>query len=140
MSTGPDGLASVETADGCMDSDYCDDTPSYNRIEYIDNMLYYMQHTSQPKLKDVIVRESCDGPQFLSTNIMDYAYSLGYEITQDQKDRMRWVMYYCPMIPGPKRNGANTRSAGQAGNVKLDLHPVTVTCRKTACGNLLMNE
>lgn len=140
MSTGPDGLASVETADGCMDSDYCDDTPSYNRIEYIDNMLYYMQHTSQPKLKDVIVRESCDGPQFLSTNIMDYAYSLGYEITQDQKERMRWVMYYCPMIPGPKRNGANTRSAGQAGNVKLDLHPVTVTCRKTACGNLLMNE
>ena len=70
---------------------------------------------------------------------MDYAYSLGYEITQDQKDRMRWVMYYCPMIPGPKRNGANTRAAGHGSDVKLDLHPITVTCSKAEGGSRIMS-
>ena len=136
MSIDADGSKSITMTDGCLDSDYCDDTPSYNRIEYMDYIGYYMQHTPQPKLQDVIARDPCVGQQFVSTNIMDYAYSLGYEITQDQKDRMRWVMYYCPMIPGPKRNGANTRAAGQTSGIKLDLHPVTVTCSTTVhCDN-----
>ena len=139
MSTESDGSNSIAMTDGCVDSDYCDDTPSYNRMEYVDNMTYYMQHTKQPKLQDVIARESCDGPQFSSTNIMDYAYSLGYEITQDQKDRMRWVMYYSPMIPGPKRNGANTRAAGHGSDVKFDLHPITVTCSKAEGGSRIMS-
>ena len=35
-------------------------------------------------------------------------------------------MYYSPLIPGPKKNGANTRAAGYEAEGKLDLKPVII--------------
>ena len=110
--------------DGCEDTDYCDDTPSYNRSEYIDYLEYYMKYHTSPLLDDVLRRQTCEGDNFSSDNIMDYAYTLGYKITPEQKQRIRNVLYYSPMIPGPKKNGANTRAANTEQEGKIDLRPI----------------
>lgn len=57
---------------------------------------------------------------------MDYSYTLGYKISAQQKARIRNVMYYSPLIPGPKKNGANTRAAGYEAEGKLDLKPIVI--------------
>lgn len=110
--------------DGCDDTDYCDDTPSYNRTEYIDYLEYYMKYHTSPLLQDVLMRKTCEGVDFSSNNIMDYAYTLGCRITPEQKQRIRHVLYYSPMIPGPKKNGANTRGANIELEGKIDLRPI----------------
>lgn len=117
---------SVEPADSCADTDYCEDTPSYNRSEYESYLTYYMENNSSPQLNDVILRHACDGTTFFSANIMDYSYSLGYKISADQKARVRHVLYYSPLIPGPKKNGVNMRSRAASNNEKLNLRPVII--------------
>ncbi|MBM6992938.1 MAG: zinc-dependent metalloproteinase lipoprotein [Prevotella sp.] len=95
--------------DSCGDTDYCEDTPSYNRAEYNSYLSYYIANTSSSSLSvwDLLKRNACDLTTFYSANIMDYAFSLGYKISSDQKARIRNVLYYSPLIPGPKLNGAN---------------------------------
>jgi len=52
---------------------------------------------------------------------MDYAVSLGFQISADQKYRMRHVLYYSPLMPGPKKNGANRNTRVKEGrNVQED--------------------
>ncbi len=113
-----DGDADIfETADSCADTDYCVDTPSYNRTEYYDYLESYLSSVLSINLDvyALLRRQSCEGEQFYSANIMDYAYSLGYKISSDQKARLRHVLMYSPLIPGPKLNGVNTRaSAGES--------------------------
>lgn len=123
-----DDADTFAAADSCADTDYCADTPSYNRSEYNTYLATYLQAAaSSPSLREVLRRQACDGTTFTSTNIMDYAYTLGYQLTAQQKARVRHVLYYSPLIPGPKRNGANTRSTqstrtGEDGG-KLYTHP-----------------
>ena len=92
-------------------------------MEYIE---YYRKSHSTPRLQDVLLRTPCEGDNYLSANIMDYSYTLGYKISAQQKARIRNVMYYSPLIPGPKKNGANTRAAGYEAEGKLDLKPVII--------------
>ena len=113
-------------SEGCYDTDYCDDTPSYNRTEYMEYIEYYMKSHTTPRLQDVLLRTPCEGDNYLSANIMDYSYTLGYKISAQQKARIRNVMYYSPLIPGPKKNGANTRAAGYEAEGKLDLKPIVI--------------
>lgn len=98
--------------DSCGDTDFCKDTPSYNRAEYNNYLDSYFASTPSTSynLDYMLKRYACDATVFYSANIMDYAFSLGYKISPDQKDRIRHVLYYSPLIPGPKLNGANTRS------------------------------
>ncbi len=119
---------SAEPVDSCGDTDYCKDTPSYNRKEYNDYLSYYSAtHGSQARLEDVIIRHACDGTEFYSANIMDYAYTLGYRLSADQKERVRHVLYYSPLIPGPKRNGATTRTrGGKEADRVVDFRPVII--------------
>lgn len=112
------------STDDCKDTDYCQDTPSYNRSEYMDFLDYYFQNTSRPSLSDVLLRKPCEGNDFVSENIMDYAYTLAYKITPEQKQRIRNVLYYSPMIPGPKKNGANTRATNVETEGKIELKPI----------------
>ena len=121
-----DGTTTTDTSEGCYDTDYCDDTPSYNRTEYMEYIEYYMKSHSTPRLQDVLLRTPCEGDNYLSANIMDYSYTLGYKISAQQKARIRNVMYYSPLIPGPKKNGANTRAAGYEAEGKLDLKPIVI--------------
>lgn len=86
-------------------TDYCDDTPDYD-YEVYNNWLddlglttweQLLEHWPQP-----IERTSNDGVQFTSTNLMDYDYGLMERFTTDQRTRVRHVLTYSPLIPGPK--------------------------------------
>lgn len=57
----------------------------------------------------MLKRTSCDGTTFNSEDIMDYAWTLGFQITKEQKERIRNVLYYSPLMPGPKKR--STRAA-----------------------------
>lgn len=99
-------------ANECKDTDYCEDTPSYNKVEY-DAWLgglpagnYDLEYLSQ--------RSNCQGEEFISDNLMDYAYSLTNKFTKDQYTRVRHVLNYSPLIPGPKiQTKAGTRTSSE---------------------------
>ena len=101
-----------EMANDCADTDYCDDTPSYNRVEYTQFMSdYFETHTGDDvKMSDLVRRNNCEGDQFLSANLMDYAISYGYKFSADQKKRVRHVLYYSPLMPGPRKTESTSRT------------------------------
>lgn len=67
--------------DNCnSDSDYCLDTPNYNREYYDSN-------------STGIYRESCDGMKYRSWSIMDYyQQEKSFSITYDQRKRLRTII------------------------------------------------
>lgn len=110
-------------ADPCADTDYCDDTPSYNKSQYDE---YYMDayenRYTQPQkwtMKYLVKRYSCDGSWFDSRNLMDYAFSYSDQFSADQNARVRHVLTYSPLVPGPKKGQSSTRSV--ASEEPLDL-------------------
>ena len=100
---GKDGLLN-----DCVDTDYCNDTPSYNKIAYDD---WLSGLPGKYELSYLCQRENCQGSPFISTNIMDYAYSYSDRFTQEQRNRIRHVLMYSPLIPGPKKESNTTRAA-----------------------------
>jgi zinc-dependent metalloproteinase lipoprotein len=104
-----------EPVDSCGNTDYCEDTPSYNRIKYQNDLITYqnsLKNGGSLSLTKVTGRYSCEADSFASANIMDYYYSYGFKISSDQKWRIRQVLYYSPLIPGPKKT--RTSSAAKA--------------------------
>lgn len=101
-----------EDAGTCKDTDYCEDTPSYDKAAY--DMTYQWAvagGVADDKLFTYLVeRESCDGTEFTSHNIMDYSVSYSDQFTQDQRNRIRHVVTYSPLIPGPKKDQSSTRA------------------------------
>lgn len=113
---------SFQPADSCGDTDYCKDTPSYNRIDYNNYLETLNFEQNDPSItKKMLSRNSCDGKTFESNNIMDYSLTMGFQITADQKKRIRNVLYYSPLIPGPKKNNINTRTRATDDSHPLDL-------------------
>lgn len=113
---------SYQPVDSCGDTDYCKDTPSYNRIEYNNYLETLTINGSDPNMTRMMLsRSSCDGKTFGSDNIMDYSLTMGFQITADQKKRIRNVLYYSPLIPGPKKNNINTRTRATDDSHPLDL-------------------
>lgn len=112
-----------EAVDSCGDTDYCKDTPSYNRFEYL-------AYTSSLPIKieyltQLMTRHSCKGQTYEADNIMDYSWTYGFQITPEQRDRIRNVLYYSPLIPGPKKNNINvkTRASEESTEpVNLNIH------------------
>lgn len=92
--------------DICLDSDFCTDTPTYNKVVYDKFMQGCM--TSGGSVDDnekqlLMMREDCEtGEEFRSTNIMDYAYTEANRFTPQQAARIRYVLEHSPYIPGPK--------------------------------------
>lgn len=125
-----------KTADSCEDSDYCEDTPSYNRVEYNSFVEYYMNHTPKDKyeLKELCKRNACDGTIFYSANIMDYSIGYAYKFSKDQKYRMRWVLYNSPIMPGPKKNRKTIQrrdmSKGETINLPMRIVEDKIRIRK----------
>lgn len=97
-----------QPANECKDTDYCEDTPSYNKVEY-DAWL----QNSKGSLTYLSQRSNCQGDKFISTNVMDYSYSLANKFTNDQYKRVRHVLNYSPVIPGPKVNQPRTRASSE---------------------------
>ena len=120
--TDNDGSSAWTEADDCFDSDFCDDTPSYNKVEYDRNL---PNLSKDSKMDELVSRTSCDGTVFESNNIMDYAIGYAFRITPEQKQRIRHVLYYSPLIPGPKKNGVNKKTRGIADESIINLPIVT---------------
>ncbi|MCM1518838.1 MAG: zinc-dependent metalloproteinase lipoprotein [Pseudoflavonifractor sp.] len=117
-----------ETGDvyGCEDTDYCADTPTYDKAEYDDYCMYLLANDPEKFTFDNLVKRSnCSGDRFVSRNIMDYAFSYSDEFTPDQRARTRHVLMYSPLIPGPKAtSGGKSRAVAPAGQVKLPVRVV----------------
>lgn len=104
------------------DTDYCDDTPNYDRASYeqwLDKYLENLAPEEPIRFSIVTQRTSSTGEKFSAHNTMDYYFCWMDEFTPDQKKRVRHVLNYSPMIPGPKYDQRKTRSA-----TGLELPPV----------------
>lgn len=116
-----------EAVDSCGDTDFCKDTPSYNHVEYIDWMKTFMKENPSDSYSadTLITRTNCDGELWKSANLMDYSVSYSYKFSEDQHYRMRQVLYYSPLIPGPKKarpSTAKSRANAQAvSDTPIDL-------------------
>ncbi len=106
-------------SNACGDTDYCLDTPSYNKTEYDSTIKHHVGKWSIEEYNDLFYRTNCQGKRFQAVNIMDYAFNDPYQFTHDQKYRMRQVLYYSPLIPGPKKEITGSRSI--TPNTPLDL-------------------
>lgn len=114
-----EGSNGSEVADSYDDTDYCTDTKSYNKIAYDKWCKNYMDSVDRKhgkyEMSQLIKRTNAEGDLWDSDNLMDYAVSLSFRFTPEQRNRMRQVLYYSPLIPGPKKNrdtNAKTRSYG----------------------------
>ena len=88
-------------------TDYCEDTPDYDRPAY-ENWLTSMYTLT---FAQAAQRQSRNGITFTSYNIMDYQYGYRDRITPEQRARIRHVLDYSPLIPGPKITVKNTSRA-----------------------------
>ncbi len=116
-----------ELINDCKDTDYCEDTPSYDKNAYDITYAWAVSPDSNIPSNNLfsylVKRESCDGTEFTSRNIMDYSVCYSDQFTQDQRDRIRHVLTYSPLIPGPKKRQNKTRSAVD-GVLKLPIRVV----------------
>ena len=109
----------AETDNGtCEDTDYCKDTPSYNRSEY-EQWLNNLDKQNKYQLKDLAKRYSCEKGEYEAHNIMDYAYCFYNEITLEQRKRIRHILNYSPLIPGPKESRIDTRGVQDRLNLPI---------------------
>lgn len=83
------GLYHPFTENGCdAINDYCNDTPNYNRAEY-------MPVANQMNFD----RVGCNGEKFVSTNVMDYFFTRRLGFTPNQCERMHYAIEYGVFIP-----------------------------------------
>lgn len=100
------GLFHAFSSNSCEGTDYCDDTPNYNRAAYeswLDRMANRINFT------DAVKRTACDNNSFTSYNMMDYYYSYSDRFTLNQRERVRHVLNNSPLIPGPKNEVDQTK-------------------------------
>lgn len=114
-------------ADNDDDTDYCTDTPSYNRIEYAKWLDEYMEKAETIKkdtvftVQDLAKRSNSSGKEWLADNLMDYSICLSMRFTPEQANRMRQVLYYSPLIPGPKKKRPTTTTKAWTADEDPDL-------------------
>lgn len=128
-------------ADNEDDTDYCKDTPSYNRKKYLSWYKDFMkQHKNkQITLRDIIVRSNSNGEKWNADNFMDYSACLNMRFTPEQVNRMRQVLYYSPLIPGPKIDRTLTRGIQPTEGEILDLPIVLSEARTVPKHAILIN-
>lgn len=101
----------------CIDSDYCNDTPAYNRIEYNEyatsyiNDILKIRELKYDDLTDILKRKDCMNHSTTTpNNVMDYEFSFQNRFTPQQKERVRFVLNNSPFVPGPKKSKTRTRT------------------------------
>lgn len=121
------GLLHVFMDDGRTegDSDYCEDTQCYSFPDYMKTVTS-LYNSGNATFSSLVKRKSLNGTSFVSRNIMDYGCSYSDQFTADQKKRVRHVLQYSPLIPGPK--ASQTKSA-EAPDGPVEL-PVRTTYTK----------
>ncbi len=107
------GLFHVFSNTDELQTDYCADTPNYNRKAYLDEcrQIIAVEGIESERLFE---RKGDGGVTFISRNVMDYEYTYQDEFTADQYKRIRHVLENSPLIPGIKksRKGA-TKCTGE---------------------------
>ncbi len=97
------GLFHVFSETQCGENDdYCSDTPDYNRSSYESWLSRTLTSKPNVTMEDLTQRTSCNGTSFIAHNFMDYYYTYGDQFTEEQLQRIRYVLSYSPLIPGPK--------------------------------------
>ncbi len=116
-------FSETESTLGCEDTDFCTDTESYNFNEYqayCDDI--YKNHIEEYTFQNLLKRTNCSNLTFISKNIMDYAVGYANEFTAQQAARMRHVLVYSPLIPGPKNiSSQSTSSRSYEGPLDLPI-------------------
>ena len=104
-------FSEAEDSKSCEDTDYCEDTPSYNIEAYNADCEYiYKNDRANYTFKNLVKRSNCNDEEFTSYNIMDYSISYSDQFTPNQRTRVRHILMYGLLIPGPKKDQASTRS------------------------------
>lgn len=107
------------------DTDWCKDTPTYNRYKYINMVNKFFKDNPEVKDEDLsdeqveifLTRKSpIDEQEFKSTNIMDYYYTTKSTFSPDQQKRVRYVLLHSPFIPGPKLTDNTPKAAQRASS------------------------
>lgn len=110
------------------DTDYCEDTPPYNKSRY-DNQLYsFLMDNEINSYNDdyetyVMRRNSKTGETFRSTNIMDYAVSDADKFTPQQAERVRYILHHALFVPGPKDYEGTDINWGNKAGVPFTFTP-----------------
>ena len=115
-----------EAADNEDDTDYCTDTPSYNRIEYAKWLDEYIKKAQDIKKDTVLTvkalsKRTNSSREWDADNLMDYSICYSMRFTPEQAYRMRQVLYYSPLIPGPKKKRPTTKAWAPATDEEPDL-------------------
>lgn len=97
------GLFHVFSDSDQLQTDYCGDTPNYNRASYMEERKRILESegVDSPRLYE---RKNDAGETFISRNVMDYEYTYQDEFTRDQYKRIRHVLENSPLVPGVKKN------------------------------------
>jgi len=121
-----------EPVDSCGDTDYCSDTKSYNYFTYQTFLSQMLSRNDANKLTmdDLAYRTNCDGDNYNATNFMDYWVCYNTMFTPEQKKRVRHVLYYSPLIPGPKLNSPSSSTRADDDNYILPKPKRTFLTRK----------
>ena len=127
-----------EAADDDDDSDYCDDTPSYNRIAYGKWLTEYVSNAKAINpdtvfnMRELAKRTNSKDKEWQSDNLMDYSICYSMRFTPEQANRIRQVLYYSPLIPGPKKIRPRTRAWDEMPETEDDL-PIRYAKEKAVC-------
>ena len=87
-----------EAADDDDDSDYCDDTPSYNRIAYGKWLTEYVSNAKAINpdtvfsMRELAKHTNSKDEEWQSDNLMDYFYCYSMRFTPEQANRIRQVL------------------------------------------------
>lgn len=97
-------------------NDYCDDTPLYDRAAYLERISDYLNGQKTAEETGAYNRYDENGNCFTSRNFMDYYVGYRNGWTNDQFERMQYVIEHAQALPTSSAQqyaGTTTRSSGQ---------------------------
>lgn len=116
--------------DSNKDTDFCNDTPTYNRSKYLRELQEYQwehpKFTTDDINKWLTRTNSITKENFVSDNIMDYYWTKRNKFTQEQVARIRYVLLHSPFVPGPK---IRTQAQKSISKRTFDIHVHSSICR-----------
>jgi len=106
------------STDSSVDSDFCDDTPTYNKHQY--DIFYTETGYSVANFDILAERTTPSGETFTQHNIMDYAVTYADRFTPEQCERVRYILSNGIFVPGPKKNQSGASAAVTKGDGSIE--------------------
>mgnify|MGYP002626058294 CR=1 FL=1 len=116
------GLLHTFSTDECNIDDACDDTPVCDYNSYAAYIVAYIRQKLDEGIRsfsmaELARRTDCaTGEEYTAHNLMDYAYCYNDQFTPQQLNRTRQVLWYSPLVPGPKLTEDGQRKADHIRN------------------------